>query len=161
MFELLNDEVIKMQHENISTSDLRANESLAFTWSPFRLSRNKCSTWGYSFVCASNEQVSVFIFFSPYSLAGSISWSLICFTHDSTLSDGKRHIVGASQEIDCTGACWLNARLKYFLPQQILSVFPHLIHQTSTEMDRRMEWCSRLLFHDSTDKRFAQLSAEL
>ena len=55
MFELLNDEVIKMQHENISTSDLRANESLAFTWSPFRLSRNKCSTWGYSFVCASNE----------------------------------------------------------------------------------------------------------
>ena len=146
MFELLNDEVIKMQHENISTSDLRANEPLAFTWSPFRLSRNKCS---------------VFIFFSPYALAGSISWSLICFTHDSTLFDGQRHIVGASQEIDCTGACWLNARLKYFLPQQILSVFPHLIHQTSTKMDRKVEWCSRLLFHDSTDKRFAQLSAEL
>ena len=98
---------------------------------------------------------------SPYSLAGSISWSLICFTHDSTLFDGQRHIVGASQEIDCTGACWLNARLKYFLPQQILSVFPHVIHQTSTEMDRRVEWCSRLLFHDSTDKMFAQLSAEL
>ena len=71
---------------------------------------------------------------SHYSLAGSISWSLICFTHDSTLFDGQRHIVGASQEIDCTGACWLNAGLKYFLPQQILSVFPHLIHQTSTEM---------------------------
>ena len=101
---------------------------------------------------------SLYLYFSVLILLQGL---FLGFTHDSTLFDGKRHIVGASQEIDCTGACWLNARLKYFLPQQILSVFPHLIHQTSTEMDRRVEWCSRLLFHDSTDKRFAQLSAEL
>ena len=63
MVELLNDEVIKMQHENISTSDLRASEPLAFTWSPFRLSRNKCSTWGCSFDFASNEWISLSIFF--------------------------------------------------------------------------------------------------
>ena len=103
---------------------------------------------------------SLYLYFSVLILLQGLFLGLLSVLR-TTQHFSKRDIVGASQEIDCTGACWLNARLKYFLPQQILSVFPHLIHQTSTEMDRRMEWCSRLLFHDSTDKRFAQLSAEL
>ena len=57
-------------------------------------------------------------------------------------------------------ACWLCARPKYFLPQQFWSVFPRLIHQTSTKMYRRVEWCSRLLFDVSTQKRFAHLFAQ-
>ena len=158
MFELLNDEVIKMQHENISTSDLRASEPLAFTWSPFRLSRNKCSTRDY----ASNEWISLFIFYqSLFTCRVYFLVSYLFYARLNTFRRTKTHSGGISG--DWLHWCMLvKCRTQIFPPTTNFISFSSLnTSNFNWNGSRSVEWCSRLLFHDSTDKRFAQLFAQL